>query len=120
MILVRTNWLHKPVGVHLSIHSFSKYLLSMCGALLVTALFLCAVCGTFAQRVEYAAGGKRAFIITWMCEAEASDQGGAGAVERRAAVMCLDEELGECYQQGPAALSSPQHFLHVWPRSLGY
>lgn len=33
----------------------------MCGALLVTALFLCAVCGTFAQRVEYVAGGKRAF-----------------------------------------------------------
>ena len=68
-ILVRRNWPHKPVGAHLSIHSFSKYLLSTCGALLVTALLLRAVCGTFAQRVEHAAGGKRAFIVTWMCEA---------------------------------------------------
>ncbi|CAN0513276.1 unnamed protein product [Rangifer tarandus platyrhynchus] len=77
-------------------------------------------CGTFAQRVEYVAEGKRAFTVPRMCEAEASDQGGAGAVERRAAVMCLDEELGECYQQGLAALSAPQNFLHVWPRIPGF
>ena len=64
--------------------------------------------------------GKRDFTVPRMCEAEASDQGRAGAVERRAAVMCLDEELGECYQQGPAALSAPQNFLHVWPRIPGF
>lgn len=79
-----------------------------------------APCGAFAQVfVASVTGGRRSFIVIQICSAEGSDQGKASGRNRRAAVMCPAEELGENRQQGLAAFGPPYPSHQVQPRIPG-